>query len=70
MDFVAIYTLLNTVAGGHYQERFPEPDLHIALCQLASHGAIRESQPVGPGNIWDPQTVFTIADAGRTALLG
>ncbi len=69
MDYVAIYTLLNTVSGGHYQERYSEADINSALFRLASIHAIRESQIIGSTGIWEPQTVFTITDSGRSSLL-
>ncbi len=70
MDYVAIYTLLNTVSGGHYQERYTEPDLQSALQRLADVYAIRPSHPSLPSGQWDPQTVFVVTDSGRAALLG
>ncbi|MGH9476724.1 MAG: hypothetical protein ACRD1C_10370 [Terriglobales bacterium] len=46
MDYVAIVTLLNTVAGGHYQERHSEQDIRVALDSMLRDGRI-ESVPAG-----------------------
>lgn len=40
MDFVAIFMFLNTVAGGHYEERCSEEDLRGALAELLAAGEI------------------------------
>lgn len=40
VDFVAIYMFLNTVAGGHYEERHSETDIVAALQQMVAAGTI------------------------------
>lgn len=41
VDYVAVFMLLNTVAGGHYQERYPEAAIRASLRQLLAEGAIQ-----------------------------
>ncbi|MGH9482027.1 MAG: hypothetical protein ACRD1L_08020 [Terriglobales bacterium] len=40
VDYVAVFMLLNTAAGGNYQERYAEPDLRAGLRQLLAAGTI------------------------------
>lgn len=40
VDYAAIVTLLNTVAGGHYQERHSEEAIGAALLALLDSGQI------------------------------
>ncbi|MGH9467873.1 MAG: hypothetical protein ACRD1Y_11020 [Terriglobales bacterium] len=51
VDYVAIVTLLNTVAGGHYEERHTEAEIRAALLHLLLNGRILavpadDAQPV------------------------
>lgn len=38
LDYVAIFMFLNTVAGGHYQERWTESALQSALAAALAQG--------------------------------
>jgi len=40
VDYVALFMFLNTVAGGHYEERFTEAELAGALRDLLNSGQI------------------------------
>ncbi|MGH9416070.1 MAG: hypothetical protein ACRD01_05530 [Terriglobales bacterium] len=41
VDYVAIFMLLNTVAGGHYEDRYGEDELRRQLAELLTQGRIR-----------------------------
>jgi hypothetical protein len=41
VDFIALFMFLNTVAGGHYEERYSEADLADGLRELLDSGAIQ-----------------------------
>ncbi|TAN21999.1 MAG: hypothetical protein EPN33_10110 [Acidobacteria bacterium] len=45
VDYVAIVTLLNTVAGGHYEERHSEAAIGAALLGLLESGQILAVAP-------------------------
>lgn len=51
MDYVAVFMFLNTVAGGHYQERFTESEVKAALQALLSAGAV-ELIPGASGSVY------------------
>lgn len=40
LDYVSLFMFLNTVAGGHYQERWSEPELKTALAAALGRGWI------------------------------
>lgn len=40
VDYVALFMLLNTVAGGHYEERHTEGEIIATLGRLLSEGMI------------------------------
>jgi|GEM_PF-7070163 len=46
MDYVAVFMFLNTVAGGHYEERFSEAEVRAGLAQLLGAGVIELSNCV------------------------
>ncbi len=73
IDFVAVFMLLNTVAGGHYQDRYSEEQIRSALRALAARGELQatladgtvvESPDLQPG-----LERFHITPAGQAALL-
>ena len=44
VDYVALFMFLNTVAGGHYEERYGEAELGEAVQALLASGAIEAWQ--------------------------
>jgi hypothetical protein len=73
VDGVALYMFLNTVAGGHYEDRFSQEQIDTALQSLLNDGLISaESEtkpPCTPGNDLT-HCVFAVTPAGFDALQG
>ena len=44
VDYLALYMFLNTVAGGHYQERYGAEEIERELRELLHAGAIEAWQ--------------------------
>jgi len=40
VDYVALFMFLNTVAGGHYEERYSEAEIGDSLRQLLASGEV------------------------------
>ncbi|HUX67657.1 MAG TPA: hypothetical protein VMV31_09220 [Terriglobales bacterium] len=55
VDYVAVFMFLNTVAGGHYEERYPEADIRASLRLLLDQGAVDAWQA---GTCLPPETVL------------
>ena len=73
VDYVAIFMFLNTVAGGHYQERATEDELRQALHRLLHDGHVQARNPDGelvlqpvPGVTF---CYYAVTAAGRAAAL-
>lgn len=64
VDFPAIYILLNTVAGGHYEERFAHTDIESALVELCAEGSVAALQEGDAG------ATYRITPSGRALLSG
>ena len=59
VDYVAVFMLLNTVAGGHYQERYPEAAIRASLRLLLAEGAIEaweSDQRLAPDSVLPGET--------------
>lgn len=72
VDYVAIVTLLNTVAGGHYQERHSEEAIGAALRALLESGQILavgsgSAAPVAPEQAASGQAVCVFRLTGIAA---
>lgn len=63
VDFPAIYILLNTVAGGHYEERFAHTDIEAALVELCAEGAVAPQEG-------EAGAIYRITPSGRALLSG
>lgn len=62
MDFVAIFMFLNTVAGGHYEDRHGEDAIRAALVELVATGAIEATHDGQrlPATALTPDSLFRL----------
>ncbi len=75
LDYVSVFMFLNTVAGGHYEERYPEAEIRAALKAALERGWLArngegEAGPVsGTGPAVGPGAgPLHLTDSGRTTL--
>ncbi len=75
LDYVSVFMFLNTVAGGHYEERYQEAEIREALKAAVEWGWVApggdgEAGPVsGTGPAAGPGAGrLHLTDSGRTAL--
>lgn len=47
VDYPAVYILLNSAAGGHYEERFEEAEILTELAQMLAAGEIESRNEGG-----------------------
>ena len=60
VDYVALFMFLNTVAGGHYDERYTEAEIRHSLGRLMASGAVEAWAgecriTVSPEAVWTQQ---------------
>lgn len=74
VDYPAVFILLNTVAGGYYQERFGEQEIQAALIalhadgSLSAHGA--DGELLASLALPEDRCIFRLTAKGRAALVG
>lgn len=82
LDYISIFMFLNTVAGGHYEERYPEAEIRAAVTAVVERGwvAVAGDDGEGPQSVADsalePADLgpgahrLHLTDSGRAALVG
>lgn len=75
LDYVSVFMFLNTVAGGHYEERYPEAEIRAALKAALERGwlAPEGDGEAGPRPGTEPAAGpgagrLHLTDSGRTTL--